>query len=220
MKLINTDGLVLLGPGSEWFWTAFSGIVLAVTFLAIWRQLRLQRAATGYAQLTDLSQRDVAEPMLRMKLEILRALRNGAEPTALPYGAVSYVTDFWEDNAALVRLGHFDARMLYMTTGDGCLRWWLTLQPFLAATRVERGDPRLAENFEWLATMMAGFNRRDGIAELTLERIRQNLDGYLQNNEDRLRTAESLRTIVLARTDRAMTGAAKQGTVRAARDIQ
>ncbi len=43
MNLVNTDGLVLLGPGSEWLWTAVSGIVLAGTFLAIYRQLRLQR---------------------------------------------------------------------------------------------------------------------------------------------------------------------------------
>ena len=42
-----------IGPGSEWFWTAVSGIVLAVTFLAIWRQLALQRSASGYAQVTN-----------------------------------------------------------------------------------------------------------------------------------------------------------------------
>ena len=31
MKLINTDGMAFIGPGSEWFWTAVSGIVLVVT---------------------------------------------------------------------------------------------------------------------------------------------------------------------------------------------
>ena len=43
MTLINTDGMAFIGPGSEWFWTALSGLVLAVTFFAIYRQLRLQR---------------------------------------------------------------------------------------------------------------------------------------------------------------------------------
>lgn len=43
MNLINTDGVVLLGQGSEWFWTALSGIALVVTFLAIYRQLRLEQ---------------------------------------------------------------------------------------------------------------------------------------------------------------------------------
>jgi hypothetical protein len=34
VKLINTDGMSFIGPGSEWFWTALSGLVLAVTFSA------------------------------------------------------------------------------------------------------------------------------------------------------------------------------------------
>ena len=39
MKLINTDGMSFIRTGSEWFWTALSGVVLAVTFLGIYRQL-------------------------------------------------------------------------------------------------------------------------------------------------------------------------------------
>lgn len=44
MTLVNTDGLVLLGPGSEWLWAAVSGLVLAGTGIAIYRQLRVQQA--------------------------------------------------------------------------------------------------------------------------------------------------------------------------------
>ena len=42
MKVINTDGLAFIGPGSEWFWTALQFAALAITFLAIYRQLRAQ----------------------------------------------------------------------------------------------------------------------------------------------------------------------------------
>ena len=42
MKLINTDGLALIGPGSEWFWTALQFTALAITVIAIYRQLRAQ----------------------------------------------------------------------------------------------------------------------------------------------------------------------------------
>jgi hypothetical protein len=48
MTFINTNGLAFIGPGSEWFWTAISGIVLAITFIAIYRQLRLQRGANAF----------------------------------------------------------------------------------------------------------------------------------------------------------------------------
>ena len=43
MKLINTDGLTLIGPGSEWFWTALQFTALAITFIAIYRQLATQQ---------------------------------------------------------------------------------------------------------------------------------------------------------------------------------
>ena len=43
MTLVNTNGMAFLGPGSEWFWTALQFIALAITFYAIYRQLRGQR---------------------------------------------------------------------------------------------------------------------------------------------------------------------------------
>jgi hypothetical protein len=43
VKLINTEGLALFGPGSEWLWTALQFIALATTFVAIFRQLRTQQ---------------------------------------------------------------------------------------------------------------------------------------------------------------------------------
>ena len=43
MTLINTEGLALFGPGSEWFWTALQFMALATTFVAIYRQLQAQR---------------------------------------------------------------------------------------------------------------------------------------------------------------------------------
>jgi hypothetical protein len=42
VTLINTDGLALIGPGSEWFWTALQFTALAITFIAIYRQLQAQ----------------------------------------------------------------------------------------------------------------------------------------------------------------------------------
>ena len=43
MNLINTDGLAIVGPGSEWFWTMLQFTALIITFYAIYRQLRAQQ---------------------------------------------------------------------------------------------------------------------------------------------------------------------------------
>jgi hypothetical protein len=174
-----------------------SGIVLAVTFFAIWRQLALQRSAAGYAQVTELSRQDLAEPMLRVKVEILRALRDAGQPTAIPYGAASYVTDFWEDIGVLVRYGHIDGRLLHETMGNMCRRWWATLRPFVEQLRIEAG-PRGGEHFEWLADRMADLDRRAGdTTKYDDEYLARTFDNYLRNQVDRLRTAEELRGFVV-----------------------
>jgi hypothetical protein len=40
--MMNTDALSFFGPGSEWFWTMLQFAALAITFGAIYRQLRAQ----------------------------------------------------------------------------------------------------------------------------------------------------------------------------------
>ena len=46
MEFINTDGMAIFGPGSEWFWTMLQFTALAITFAAIYRQLRAQHLQT------------------------------------------------------------------------------------------------------------------------------------------------------------------------------
>ena len=40
---MNTDWIVYIGPGSEWFWLALQFTTLTITFLAIYRQLKVQQ---------------------------------------------------------------------------------------------------------------------------------------------------------------------------------
>lgn len=47
MTFINTDGMSFFGPGSEWFWTMLQFTALAITFYAIYRQLRAQQVQVG-----------------------------------------------------------------------------------------------------------------------------------------------------------------------------
>ena len=75
MVLINTDGLSFIGPGSEWFWTAISGIVLAITFIAIYRQLSVQRSAAAIEQHSRLLRDWHSEPMLRSRIAVAGPLR-------------------------------------------------------------------------------------------------------------------------------------------------
>src|SRR5690349_21250053 len=113
MQLINTDGLVLFGPGSEWFWTAISGIVLAVTFIAIFLQLRTARASEAIKMLQDLDDQWSSERMTRHTLAVTKWLASGAPADTNPLGSLAFIGNFWEKMGTLGHHGHLDVRLLW-----------------------------------------------------------------------------------------------------------
>lgn len=199
MKLINTDGMAFIGPGSEWFWTALSGIVLAVTFIAIYRQLRLQRSRGAVAQVDAASREWDSERLLLNRLDVYVALHEGGDPARVPDGAAGGIADYWEGVGALVRAGHLDRDLLRTSFGPTCQRWWVLLAPYARFVRTRDHDVALFENFEWLSRALdeldsrAGVTRRfddaadPGVIAARLERIRH-----------QLRVAQALRTVTIA----------------------
>jgi hypothetical protein len=201
VKLINTDGMAFIGPGSEWFWTALSGIVLAVTFLGIYRQLRIARSANAFEQMDRLSNEWDSERMNRHKLEILLALRAGVKPENVPSGAASYVRDFWDDMALLIKAGHIDRRLVYESFTAPCRAWWATLAPVVRRLRTEAGDPRLSNFHEWLAGVMAEMDARSGVVLKYDEAfIASSLDERIERARDQIRISEELRAVIIRPT--------------------
>jgi hypothetical protein len=130
VRFINTDGMAFIGPGSEWFWTALSGIVLVVTFIAIYRQLRLQTSASAIEQIGSYDREWASERLTRFKLEVLGTLNDPAGPTAVPYGAASTLTNFWEKIGTLTRAGHIHRKLLLDVSGNDVRLWCVSLKPW------------------------------------------------------------------------------------------
>ena len=197
MTLINTDGMAFIGPGSEWFWTALSGIVLSVTFIAIYRQLRLQRSASVREQLVSLDREFLSERMMRYQLAVFIALRDGADPVNLPVGPVSALANWWETVAQLVRSGDFDRKTLYPAYGLHAQAWWAILAPAVRRLRVEQGDPHNYEDNEWLAGYMAEMDRQKGRPTVDAAMLGR-LEVLIGSRQERLRVEEALRTVIVA----------------------
>lgn len=196
MTLINTDGMVLIGPGSEWFWTMISGIVVAVTLLGLYFQLRMQRGAAAIEQLDAVRREWTSERLARYQLEVLVALRASVDPALLPSGSSTGVANFWEKVAALAREGHLNMRLLSSMSGT-CRTWWAILAPMTGRLRSE-GMPGVYRDFEWLATELA---RRDGQAgegqlydEAMIAAMRERLIPIV---EDAIRVEEELRAVTV-----------------------
>jgi hypothetical protein len=191
VKLINTDGLAFIGPGSEWFWTAVSGLVLAITFYAIYRQLRLQRDAAATEQVNGLLNEWSSERMARAKLTVLLALEAGTDPLDLPDRALSHVGFFLQRAGYLAQKGHMDRRLVYEHLGSQIQDWWAWLGPRVLAVREASHDPGVWQGFEWLAVDAAardahrGVRRRDDVE----------LAKYIEHFQQAIELEEALRTV-------------------------
>jgi hypothetical protein len=194
MKLINTDGLAFIGPGSEWFWTAISGVVLAGTFLAILRQLRIARSANAFEQISRIQDQWNQERTIRYTLDVYRHLQSGADFADVPEGASTYLSDYWDGVGALVRAGHIEERLFHQFNGEGCRFWWAVLGPNNVRYRLESGNVSAGEHFEWLADRMATIDRKLGHrTEFGPEIVVRSLDRRIERAEDQLDVAEALR---------------------------
>jgi len=196
LKLINTDGLSLIGPGSEWFWTALSGIVLAVTFFAIYRQLVLARGASAREQLESLDREWSSERFALCKLEVLLARRDNADPAIVPSAPAMAIASFWERIAALVRGGHLDPKLLHAYNGGACPVWWVALAPFVRNFRAANEYQTEYANFEWLARVMDELDRGAGAGVFNEAMLASQLPDRIATFEDRLRFEQVLRSAV------------------------
>ena len=199
MKFINTDGMAFIGPGSEWFWTALSGIVLAVTFIAIYRQLRLQRSQ-GAIEQTDAFEREWhSERFLLHRLNVLVALQHGADPAHLPEGISPDTHQLLGGDRGTRAVRAPRSAVALGNRSRTCRYWWGVLEPYARATRARLEDPTIAVDFEWLAGEMRSMDRRADVGLMYDEaRLTAMLDVEVNSTRERIRIEQALRTVIYA----------------------
>lgn len=198
MQLINTQGLALIGPGSEWFWTAVSGVVLAITFLAIYRQLRLQRDSAAIEQVADMERLWTSERMSRSKLAVLLALESGIAPMDIPDKAATHIGDFWERMGYLTRTGHMNKQFVYDQWTILAQTWWARLRPSTIGWRERDEEPGIWVEFEWLAQTMAAMDAKAGVTRsLGPEALARSLPTSINQMREAVEIDEALRTVTV-----------------------
>lgn len=188
----------LIGPGSEWFWTAVSGLILAVTFIAIYRQLRQQARASAIEAVEAWISEGSSERLSRAILDTLVALRDHKDPADLPEWGPSAIAAALEKWATLARDGHRDTKLLHQLQPHIPQIWWLLLAPWIRKKRAEFGDPRVFENFEWLAGVLAEMDRRAGVPAITSAAIPSHIDALFAYSQESITVAQAMRTVIIA----------------------
>jgi hypothetical protein len=199
VTFINADGMAFIGPGSEWFWTALTGVVLAVTFVGIYRQLRLQAHASAAEQLAEFRHEAYSEEMLRYGLDVMVALRDHEDPADVPDAAVLGIGDYWENMAILARTGHRDIKLLWQSDSASTQMMWAWVAPWVNKVRTEArfGFPSY-HNLEWLAGVMAEMDRRAGRPAITPAMVVSHLGPWISLHQELIRYAQASRAIIAA----------------------
>jgi hypothetical protein len=149
--VIDLDGgLVLIGPASEWFWTAFSGVLVAISLLALFRQLRLQTGQKMREDVASLEAEYSSERFLRYRLQLALALRDGLPPAQMPEAACTAIVGFWETVGSFTRGKHFDKKMTAKILGAMAVGVWPHLEPWVQFQRREYSSDETFNDYEWL----------------------------------------------------------------------
>lgn len=161
MKIINTNGMALLGPGSEWLWAMLQALALAITFYAIYRQLRTQTSAATLERMHALEDRWESRRMMLAGLKAVLALHDETGAEGLNWSMMQ-IAQFFDDLHGLYHRGHIGLWELQDQWGPNIRVWWTLLAPRVTEQRVLDAYPSLYSGFEELSTVVHNWNMKHG----------------------------------------------------------
>ena len=179
MKLVNTTGMAIIGPGSEWFWAMLQFVALAITFYGIYRQVRAQRSAAVHEQLAAWHRDWDDEQFRRYTLDCLLDLENRDVAEGLPNSA-GRVANWFERLGYLVAQGHVRPDDVWNDFRPNIGWWWTTLSPYVERQRAKDEWPVMFEWFEDLERRMERIDvRKTGKRFADNETVTQAIDRRL-----------------------------------------
>jgi hypothetical protein len=193
VKIFNSDGMAIFGPGSEWLWNMAQFAALAVTGFAIYRQLRAQGSANALTAQSSLGSQWDSEPMLRFRLAALMHIaagKSGWPPT------LNGVGDLLEGIAVLQSHGHLQLADTWEEWSYPLQIWWALAGPLVLQHRATY--PNAFTGWEKLAARMAALDRQaGGPMDLSLESLATITQNSITGLIERLRLEQEIKTGVI-----------------------
>ncbi len=178
MQVVNVTGMALVGPGSEWLWAMLQALILLVSGIAIFRQLRTQGSANALGIQASLAQQWDSPERARMRLEALIHIEEGR-----PGQPPTYTEDgnFFAYVAALWTHRHVSDRELWENWSGRSQFWWELAKPYLGEIRAR--NQGIYGEFEAFAKAMAELDRQNKVPNFDpttgAERRRAEIDRLL-----------------------------------------
>ncbi len=167
VQLVNLGDLTFIGTGSEWFWTMVSGLVVAVTFVIIYRQLKAQGAANAFQRIETVHRRWGSKELVLARLEVALQLRDGTLDVANDTRADT-VLNFFELVRDLNRQGYLGDEEIARSFGAAIVVWWRLLEPVIQAQSALEGDPEMWSGLTELVTIVRRYDQKRGVDRAVL----------------------------------------------------
>ena len=193
MRFHNLDDLTVFGAGSEWFWTMLTMVALTITFLAIARQLRAQRAAVAFDQFQQLDQEWLSPRMRHVRLRLAIGLRTGAADDQNEQFA-GRLDNFFRKLELLHRKGYLDTELLWLNFGEDVVRWWSVVSDLVQQVRQAYDSPNEFAEWERLMRRMRDMMAKRGVPAFQTdpESIRARLDWIIDVERTGLRFGQEV----------------------------
>jgi hypothetical protein len=193
MTVFNLDGAAIFGPGSEWLWIFAQFIALAITGLAIYRQLRAQAWANQLAIFSVYGDDFVSEKMIRTKLSALIEVAGGTRSLT---PSIDHVGQFFENVAQARFNGHMRAQFAWDEYRIPAQWYWAVFGPLVADLR--KADPNLWNGWErWLIEVRERDRRAGKVEDFSAERTAVWIPETIAYYIDRLRIEDEMRKGVI-----------------------
>jgi hypothetical protein len=181
MNLVTWEGSAIFGTGSEWFWSMAQFVLVAVTLIGIYYQLRAQRAASLWDLTAELAQ-DFSEAEGGVSaLAALIDLEGRPVDSGLPLSCAA-TSNYFERLGYLVGHGHLRSVDVWHNFRSVVGMFWALMAPYARRQREIDGSQLLLEWFEKLELEMQRLDRkivgRVQEFDMSAEPLRQFIDEW------------------------------------------
>lgn len=163
----------ILGQESSWFWTMVQAIIVGITLLFIYSQVRIQRYTNMLTTLNSLIERWNSE--IITKARIITCQQYLANQKKVEDINIVRVLNFFEELGLYYKKKVFDTDVLWSMFALQVENYWSVLSPMIHEYRAEEKDKTYYEDFEYMKNEFEKYSRKRGlnIVDKTGDQIRE-----------------------------------------------
>ena len=174
--------LFFLGQGSEWFWVMVQSIVVIITLLFIYRQIKLSRYANMLQTILKFREMWGTKEMMLFRQA---TCRNYKTQTRAIGKAEGEVLGFFEDMGMLVEKGVISKEFVWEGYSYYIEPYWSMMEKKIKEFREREKDTSWFEHFENLRDAMRKFSKKKGAPLGPLEK--KDMQRFIKGELERIK---------------------------------